>query len=134
MGTHPIFESDFDCLTESKKKMGHLKCYGLKFTLPWKNGFKLDQAQHQWINYAGEGVAKLRKEVEFHFNIRKFRLYYYDDDAKLNSCFDDEDWAEVQLLAEKRRHAWSAIRKRSEKPAWLYDVHFIIKDAYMVNN
>ena len=28
-------------------------------------------------------VKKLKKEIEFHFNIRKFRLYYYDDDQQV---------------------------------------------------
>merc|ERR1712168_375361 len=27
MGTHPIFESDFDCLTEIKKKMDDPECF-----------------------------------------------------------------------------------------------------------
>ena len=40
----------------------------------------------------------------------------------------------LQLLAERRRGEWNAIRKRKDKPAWLYDIHFVIKDAYMINN
>ena len=30
-----------------------------------------------------QSVKKLKKEIEFHFNIRKFRLYYYDDDQQV---------------------------------------------------
>merc|ERR1712242_485606 len=33
MGTHPIFESDFDCLTVSKKKNGTLLCRSHSGTL-----------------------------------------------------------------------------------------------------
>ena len=47
------------------------------------------------------------------------------------SCLDSDDWAEAVNLADVRKHRWNAIRKRDEKPKWLYDLHFVIKDAYM---
>jgi len=104
----------------------------LKFTLGWLNGFALDEAKEQWINFSSPSdFSKLKKEIEFHFNIRKFRLYYYDDDQQLMSCLDSDDWAEAVNLADVRKLKWNAIRKRDEKPKWLYDLHFVIKDAYM---
>ena len=33
-------------------------------------------------------MKKLKKEIEFHFNIRKFRLYYYDDDQQVFERFE----------------------------------------------
>ena len=41
-----------------------------------KNGIILENAFFK-------PVTKLKKEIEFHFNIRKFRLYYYDDDQQV---------------------------------------------------
>ena len=38
---------------------------------------------HDGWKMMDQTCKKLKKEIEFHFNIRKFRLYYYDDDQQV---------------------------------------------------
>ncbi|CBY13080.1 unnamed protein product [Oikopleura dioica] len=65
-----------------------------------------------------------------HFQVRSFRIYYFDDEQQLIFCQNDDDFEELTKVVEQRRAQRNAIRKRAEKPASFHDAHLIVKDAY----
>ncbi|CAG5097206.1 Oidioi.mRNA.OKI2018_I69.XSR.g14978.t1.cds [Oikopleura dioica] len=103
---------------------------GLKCELFWKNGFDMKIPQKEWFLFSGETFKALRREIEMHFQVKSFRLYYYNDEAQLIFCRNDDDLEEMMKLVEQRRTRRNAIRKRAQKPAWFHDLHLIVKDAY----
>jgi len=84
----------------------------------------------KWFLFSGESFKTLRREIEMHFQVRSFRIYYFDDEQQLIFCQNDDDLEELTKLVEQRRAQRNAIRKRAEKPAWFHDAHLIVKDAY----
>merc|ERR1711937_978328 len=66
MGTHPIFESDFDCLTEMDLKSNYFI-----FLTPWP-GLSQDQVVVELAeNYNAEIPEKINQEIERAWNEKK---------------------------------------------------------------
>merc|ERR1712131_137231 len=59
MGTHPIFESDFDCLTEKIKKMLRFACLRTSNVRPLKFNSNLFARQRRQTNFIKESETAL---------------------------------------------------------------------------
>merc|ERR1712151_1183151 len=83
MGTHPIFESDFDCLTEGKKKMSDTDFY-IRYYVGHKGKFG-----HEFLEFEFRPDGKLR--------------YANNSNYKNDTMIRKEAYVSPSCLAELRR-------------------------------
>merc|ERR1712151_327714 len=83
MGTHPIFESDFDCLTEGKKKMSDTDFY-IRYYVGHKGKFG-----HEFLEFEFRPDGKLR--------------YANNSNYKNDTMIRKEAYVSPQVLLELKR-------------------------------
>merc|ERR1712137_1418077 len=87
MGTHPIFESDFDCLTDSQMSEDH--DYD-------ENGADMDVEYHQKKKKSKKDKKKKKVKKEGHSDDDAYKKEYDDEDMKEEYASDSgSDWDEA---------------------------------------
>merc|ERR1712131_337401 len=70
MGTHPIFESDFDCLTERKREWLRMPILSRKLTARWRSSFIQIRTQERKLSVNSKKFLLLMKCSLMTINVR----------------------------------------------------------------
>jgi len=88
MGTHPIFESDFDCLTDSQMSEDH--DYD-------ENGADMDVEYHQKKKKSKKDKKKKKVKKEEHSDDDAYKKEYDDEDMKEEYASDSGKFCLLEI-------------------------------------
>merc|ERR1712137_1240363 len=88
MGTHPIFESDFDCLTDSQMSEDH--DYD-------ENGADMDVEYHQKKKKSKKDKKKKKVKKEEHSDDDAYKKEYDDEDMKEEYASDSGKFCLLEM-------------------------------------